>query len=236
LLNYITLPVLLISIIRSLYKREISDKIILTWLGLGYLGGLSGVRFYDTRFIIVTLPAFIVFISIFIVKIFNYGGKPPFLKRRFFQSIAIAFLGFLIVSEFCQLINYYYTAPFNLDECRFNSYGCKEAAQYLSRVKDLKDSKIENDILMEPFDIYLDYYLNNFNLEKKNEQQSVKPKTKIIYYLIWSPESHPSEFRSGIYRQAYDSFIKEYPNKIPINKIYYPNGITAIYIYKIKEA
>jgi len=142
----------LFSIFISFCRREVSDKILLIWLGLGGLGAISGVKFFQARYIIILVPFLIVIAKLF-AEIFNYAIKKAFFKCRLLFFTGIFLCTGLIFTEVFQIVHYYQIAPFNLEECRFNSYGCKEAAQYLSRVPDIKNYGIITDSSMEPLHI-----------------------------------------------------------------------------------
>jgi len=152
LISRTTLLIVLFSIFISFCRREVSDKILLIWLGLGGLGAISGVKFFQARYIIILVPFLIVIAKLF-AEIFNYAIKKAFFKCRLLFFTGIFLCTGLIFTEVFQIVHYYQIAPFNLEECRFNSYGCKEAAQYLSRVPDIKNYGIITDSSMEPLHI-----------------------------------------------------------------------------------
>lgn len=192
---------------------------------MGLLGSLSGVDFFQASYAIVVLPAFIIILSHFIVTGFDYTITRGFLKYRLlFFIITFLFLG-LVFMEIFQLTNYYYTAPFDLEECRRNSYGCKEVAQYLSQAPDIRSCNINTDARMT-----VNTYLNHYILNSRKETQKA-----CTYYAIWAPESHTREYWGGLFSHLYDSFSQKYPEKLPIKTIYYPNGLAAIHIFKVEE-
>jgi 4-amino-4-deoxy-L-arabinose transferase-like glycosyltransferase len=235
MISYMSLLIIICSVILSIYHRKIQDKILLTWLGLGYIGAISGVRFYDARYYItVILPPLLIFIGRFIAEIFKWRPKKISFKREFLFFTGITLILLLVLPETWQLVRYYYTAPMHLDECRYNSYGCKETAQYLSRIPYIKDYTIVSDSSMEPLYIYLNYYLYHTTVIKELERRSEGTK-KGAYYIIWAPESHPKDYRNGEFSWLYDRFHQIYPGKKPFNTIFYPNGLAAIHIFKVEE-
>jgi 4-amino-4-deoxy-L-arabinose transferase-like glycosyltransferase len=238
LIHHVSFFIILFSIIIFIFRRNISDKIILIWLCLGYIGALSGVRFHAARYSIGILPPLVICIGVFITQIFNYlPSSPPLKKAVLFFTGIVLWLG-LISTEVWQLLNYYYTAPFDLEECRFNSYGCKEAAQYLSQISGMKNYEIITDSSMEPLYIYLNYYLFNTTIVDNfygNPPVQVRKQNKVVYYIIWAPESHPEDFREGQFSWLWKYFKGKYSNSIPVKTIYYPNGLAAIHIFSVKE-
>lgn len=238
LIHYVSFFIIVFSIIISIVRRNIADKIILIWLGLEYIGVLSGVRFHAARYSIGILPPLLICIGGFLGQMFARLTSRAYLKQKilFFAGIIICFG--LIATEMGQLVNYYYTAPFDLEECRYNSYGCKEAAQYLSQVSDIKNYRIRTDSSMEPLYIYLNYSLfnttivDNFYSVPKRQIGKQKEET---YYVIWAPESHPEDYRGGEFSWLWKYFKGKFSNTIPIKTIYYPNGQAAIHIFKVEE-
>lgn len=235
MISYMSLLIIICSVILSIYHRKIQDKILLIWLSLGYIGAISGVRFYDARYYIaIILPPLLIFIGRFIAEIFKWIPKKISLKREFSLFTGIMLVLILITSEFQQLITYYYTASIHLDECRYNSYGCKEAAQYLSRIPDIKDYTITSDSSMEPLYIYLNYCLYHTTIINELERRDAGPK-RGVYYIIWALESHPKDYRNGEFSWLYNNFRERFPKVEPVKTIFYPNGLAAIHIFIVKE-
>lgn len=239
LINSVSSFIVLSSVAISLYYRKVADKILLIWLGVGYLGVITGVKTHDARYYItIILPPLLIFIARFVSEIFNRLPAKISFKREalFFTGITLC-IG-LFTAQTWQLINYYYTAPFDLDECRFNSYGCKEAAQYLSQVSDIKDYRIITDSRMEPLHIYLNYYLLNtiaIDGSYGRLKRRIRKQKESAYYVIWAPESHPEEYRGGQFSWLWKHFKTRYPNATSIKTIYYPNGLAAIHIFKVRD-
>jgi len=237
LINFLSLLIIVLSIALSLYYRKAADKIILIWLVLGYIGSISGVRLHDVRYIIIVLPVFLILMGRFIAEIFN---RMP--KKVSFRRVTLFFLGVslfltLAFSEISQLTKYYLSAPADLEECRMNSYGCKETALYLSKIPGIEAHRIVSDAWMEPLFVYLNYYLPNkkiisgFNRELNMTRQELREE---IYYLVWAPESHPQDYREGMYGWLWKNVQMQYPKLSPVHTVYYPNGYPAIYIFKVK--
>lgn len=231
-INYISFFIILCSISISIFRRKISDKILLMWLGIGYIGALSSVRFHAARYIIGILPPLLIFIGKFLAEIFDKMPKKISFKREVLFFIGAMLFINLISSEVYQLFDYYHTAPFHIEECRHNSYGCKEAAEYLSEVSDVKNYKIITDSSMEPLDIYLNYYLLNVITIR---QKGIREQNEGAYYVIWAPESHPEDYRGGEFSWLWKRFRTRYPDMMPVNTIHYPNGLAAIHIFKVGE-
>ena len=226
LINWITLFIILCSITVSLRQRKTADKILLIWLSLGCLGGLSGVSIFEPRYIIIILIPCLILAGRFIALIVDYGGKKEGAKRWAMFCVGILLCPGLIGLEIFQLGHYYKTAPFHLDECRRNSYGCQEAAQFLSKIPNIEKCIINTDFRMTVL-TYLDFYLLNRRAETQKED---------TYFVLWAPESHPRKYWRGSFRRRYNSFKKSYPDKSPVKTIYYPNGYAAINIFKVNKS
>lgn len=237
LINFLSLLVILLSIVLSLYYRKAADKVILIWLALGYIGGISGVRFHSARYIIIVLPVFLIFIGRFIGEIFNRIPNRVSFRRRTLLFFGVILFATLFFSEILQLTNYYFSAPFDLEECRFNSYGCKETALYLSKISSIETQRIISDYWMEPLFVYLNYYLPNKKIiSDYNRKLNMigQESREEIYYLVWALESHPQDYRDGMFTCLWRYFRNKYPQQSPIHTLYYPNGYPAIYIFKVK--
>ena len=215
----------LASLIISLWRRKVSDKILLIWLGLGWLGALSGLSGFEARQVIILLPVLLILIGRFITWIFDYAIERTLLKRRLLYLAGALLSVSLVFAEGFQLAHYYRIAPFDLEECRRNSYGCEEAAQYLSQIPDIRNCRIISDTRMT-VDAYHSRYLLN---RSKGEA------TGCVYYVLWAPESHPEDYWGGLFTRLYRSFQQRHPDKLPIKTICYPHGPPAIHIFKVEK-
>jgi hypothetical protein len=205
---------------------------LLIWLFFGFLGVIGGLNIFESRYMLVILPPFVIFIGKFIDEIFIYTSKENSLKKRFLLIAGTVFCAGLITTEVVQWVRYYYMAPFDLNECRNNSYGCKEAAEYLSKVPDIKSYNIITDSRMT-VDFYLNYYLfNKREIDNYYNFRRVDSSEREIY-VFWARESHPVDYGEALFRQHYDTFKQRYPQSAPIKTIYYPNGLAAIHIFRI---
>lgn len=216
----------LVSIIIGLINRKSQDKIIVIWLILGYIIALSCVRSYASRYSIAILPPVMILIGSLTALLIES-------KRRILAFAGALLVSFLFFTEAMQTVSYYRKAPFNLEECRHNSYGCKETAEYLSRVPEVKDYAIMTDSSMEPLYLYLNYFLNKsadindlYSMDRYKE-------CKGAYYVIWAPESHPEYWRNGEFSWSWKHFKDKHPDAKPLKTIYYPNGLEAIYVFKV---
>lgn len=223
-----TIFIILISIIISLWRRRVQDKIILIWLILGYLGGVSGVRFFSPRHVIIILAPSLILISRFIAEIFGYAVKMSSFRSRLLNLGGIFLCAGLVSTEVFQLVRYYQIAPTNFEECRRNSYGCREAAQYLSQIPDIENCRIITNGRMTVC-TYLKYFgisLQDDMVHRKRDEENP------IYYVIWAPESHPQDY----WIKPYFGDLKvKHPQIKPVKTIYYPNGLEAIHIFRGKE-
>ena len=239
LINYAAFFAIVFFIFIALSRRNSADKIILAWLIFGYLGAVSGVRLHDARYSIAVLPSLLISVAGFTTFILSkwMSERNSFKKRLYFFLGAGLCLG-LVSAEACQLVDYYYRAPFDLDECRNNSYGCKESARYLSQIPDIEDYQIIVDSSMEALDTYLDYYLsstitadNFYEMPKRKSGQEQKG----TYYVLWAPERHPEDFKGGQFSWMWKRFRAQEDHLAPAKTIYYPNGLAAINIFKTKR-
>ncbi len=230
LLHWITLVAVIASLIVCFRERQAADKMLLVWFILGYFSSIAAVRFCADRyyFTVIVVPA-IILLARFCGVIFKLSQEGAFWKRMILNSLGFGFVPAIVSIGILQWSTYYYAGPIDLEECRFNSYGCKEAALYLSRMPKIENSYLRASSLMEPLGIYLGYYLYG-NIDKKLNQD--REKAAIIYNLIWAPETHPADYRSGYFNAPYVRFMAQYPDAQPEKVIYYPDGQPAIRIYK----
>lgn len=232
LVTRLSLPIVISSLIISFYRRKNADKIILVWLGISLLFGTIGIDYYQPRYIIGAMLPFSILMGKMIAEIFTYAEKSTRLKTKILYSTGLFFLIGFVSAEIFQLRDYFQNAPYNFRECRMNSYGCEEAALFLAQIPDLCDSQIITDDRMT---LYL--YLKGYNISFPDEihkKYIVKPGEKrAIYYVIWAPESHPENYWGGFFRKLYGSFRQRHPKEKPIKTICYPNGLPAIYIFKV---
>lgn len=239
LISPVTVILFLISLVRSFFVRKRADKVLLIWLTLGFFGAIMGVNNFQARYVFIILPPLLILISQAIAWVFSKIRSPgdSFNRTSLLIIASALFLG-LITIEVIQWGNYYCAAPLDFEECRHNSYGSKEAARYLSQLPNIKNHEIITDDRMT-VDVYLNYYL--WSEGKINEYyyfmtplNGYGNENKGIIYVLWAPESHPKDYWDGLFRSVYDdSFRPQYPNESPIQTIYYPNGLAAIYIFKV---
>jgi hypothetical protein len=152
------------------------------------------------------------------------------LKRYVMLCIAIAIFGFMVESEIIQWVKYYYYAPFDFEECRSNSFGCKEAAEYLDKSPALQDYALVADPNERmTVDVYLNYFL--LHNGRPALHTGLFREKKGIFYVLWAPDAHPER----LFTYQYKHFREKYPDEKPIKTINYPNGLPAIYIFKIEN-
>lgn len=228
LITKIILPVALVAIFVALKRRNSSDKILLTWLFLGYIGGISGVRFLQPRHIIIIIVPLLILMSSFIAEALQFvAANCRNLIKRKFLILSINFLCFnLVFMGILQFWDYFQTAPTNFEECRRNSYGCEEAARYLAKVPGINNSQVISDARMT-LCTYLKY------LDKGIPCRERIPDPENLYYVVWAPQSHPREYWD-VFSHTSDFLMRTNPEAKPIKTIYYPNGIVAIDIFKLK--
>lgn len=223
--------IVLFSIIISIRRKQTSDKILLIWLVLGFLGSVSGVRFFQSRHLFIILIPLLILMGRCIAEIFNLAQATNFLKQKSLIIAGAAICIGLVFIEVFQLARHYIIAPTNFEECRRNSYGCKEAAQYLMQIAGLRSWQIIADNRMT-VSTYFEYFKRKKIADSKINTL-VSPTEK--YYVIWAPESHPLDYWEGSFRGLYDYFRKRYPTSIPLKTIYYPNELAAIHIFRVER-
>lgn len=177
------------------------------------------------------------FIGKFIAEIFNRMPEKSSLKRKFLLITGTVFSLWLVVGGITQWVRYCYTAPFHLEESRHNSYGCKEAGEYLSQISDIKDYSIITDVRMT-VDVYLNYYLlNKGKIDRYYSLRSYQSgeEKRERFYVLWAPESHSHNYWGGLFRHLHDFFRRKHPDATPLKTVYYPNGVAAIHIFKVKD-
>ncbi|MCK4809532.1 MAG: hypothetical protein KAS99_01165 [Candidatus Omnitrophica bacterium] len=135
--------------------------------------------------------------------------------------------------DFSIVAHYYHVAPTHLEELRRNSYGCKEAAESLSQIPDIKNCQIVLQSRMMPVNVYLDLFAQSQDNRMYRKTQT-KSKINPAYYLIWAPESWPEDYWGGEFSWLWKYFKAKYPDATAIKTIYYPNGLAAIHIFKIE--
>jgi len=227
LIHWSCFIVILFSMIVSLWRRKLFDIILLIWLFIGYIGTLCGINFFTARYIFIILPPLLIFMGKAMSHIFEIAPKKNYLTRKIFISFVIIFLAGLFATEIFQYERYYRDSQYNLEECRVNSYGCSEAAMFLSKIPNIEGCELVTDNRMTVA-TYLKYFLRN-----KALQDNKTGENNVIYYVLWTPESHPKEYWSGEFSYMYHYFSEKHPDLVPIKIIYYPNGIPAINIFKV---
>ncbi|MCX5714985.1 MAG: hypothetical protein NT033_09370 [Candidatus Omnitrophica bacterium] len=215
----------------SLSKRRLGDKILLSWFIIGYLGGIAGVRFGAERYYFtVIVPAFLIFVARFIAILIESSFAKRVILKKDSQSLGIVALTMILFQGLGQLIEYYYKAPQDLEECRYNSYGCRETAEYLSRIPDIKDYDIRDDVWMESLRAYLSYFL----YKDYSPGDFFRKDAKRGFFIIWAPQSHPEDYRKGElnFHRLAEYVNSHYPGRLPEKAIFYPNGLPAINIFR----
>lgn len=231
LVSYICFPIFIASFIATIIRRNIWDKLILIWLLIGYFGSLAGVRGGCARYIIISLPVFLIFIGKLIAWFLDSKPKMALLKSRFLFLVGMFLIIILLNNAIQQVMTYYYKAPYDLEECRHNSYGCKEAALYLSQIPNIKEYTVHPDSSMEPLGVYLNYYLHEPLVSR--EQYFYSGQKGNVIFIVWAISSHPEDYRGGEFSWLYKSIQSKYPQAKLLKTIFYPNAIEAIHIYSV---
>lgn len=232
LISWVSLAVIIYSLLVSLYRRAPSDKIILGWLALGFLGSVAFVNNYEPRYIVIILVPLLILIARGAAGLFDFAFKSPLLMRRVMIGVGTFLCAGLFSLESQQLLEYYRRAPADLEEYFSNAYGCKEAAGYLSGVQGIEKCRIVTDNMMTVF-TYLKY---DYHIRRDFEsylEKRPKDKQMTTYYITWAPASHPKGYWGGIFSHLYPIFRQRYPQEMPVKTVYYPCGLSAIYIFKV---
>ncbi len=155
------------------------------------------------------------------------------------------------------LVDYYKEAPKNKREWLLTSSGSKEAAAYLFEDNNSLNYKVFTDFRMT-VSTYLKYYTRFFNKkqdvfgllpghfqempgvyhvkkeELKNLEEGILKDGNIIYYILWSPQTHDKQNDPlGWWRTFFNTFQEVHPGEKPVKEICYSDGSTAIEIFKI---
>ncbi|MFH1199035.1 MAG: glycosyltransferase family 39 protein [Candidatus Omnitrophota bacterium] len=231
LVNCICFPMFIISFIAAVIRRNVWDRLILVWLLLGYFGSLAGVRGGCARYIIISLPVFLIFIGKLMSWLLGNRDRMAYFKNRLLFLGGIVLIIILLSNAIQQIVSYYYKAPYDLEECRHNSYGCKEAALYLSQIPNIKNYIVQPDSSMEPLGVYLNYYLHEPLIG--GQRHRYLEKKGAIFFVVWAISSHPEDYRGGEFSWLYKFLQKEYPQAKLVKTIFYSNGREAIHIYYV---
>jgi 4-amino-4-deoxy-L-arabinose transferase-like glycosyltransferase len=227
MVSYVLLIFLFIAIMRSFFQRSVADKLLLTWLFAGALGFAALVMFYQPRYSLHLMAPLLIFVSKGLMDIHSFFGGDNRIRQRVMHILILVMCLYIVILEIAQLNAYFKNGPTDYEECRRNSYGCKEAADLLLHMPDIGDCVIVTDERMT-----LDAYLGE---KYRGDSGPRFKKTKAAYYVLWAPESHPKDYWDGLFSAVCERFVEIYGEQVPINTIYYPNGLPAINIYHIED-
>lgn len=222
----------ILSLIFAFLKRKPSDKLLLSWLFIGFFGALSGVNFFQERYILIIIPPLVILTGRFLAHL--YSIDIPCI-RNIRPLIAYAFFTVIILLEVFQYMDYYYRAPSDLGECQANSYGCREAAEYLSSLPELNNSELIMDRKMTVY-----AYLSAF-MSEDGSRPFLRSCGRIIglankgckskFYVCWAQVTYPIGQNPEAW-SLYAYIQKKRPGAPLLKTIYYPNGSPAIRIFK----
>jgi 4-amino-4-deoxy-L-arabinose transferase-like glycosyltransferase len=233
--------IFMLSLAYAVYKRRTADKIMLSWLFIGFFGVILGVSGFAARYALIILPPMLILTARLIADALNraYALRRP-ITRGIAAGLLVSLLFWISFLSIIKLMDYYAEAPLDFEECRQNSFGCKEAAEYLSGLDNLEEHGLTTDARMTT-SAYMGYYLFNQNrleiyynnIEVWGIRLIGKRKISARLYIVWAPESHPKEYWDGLFSGLSLALKDRYPDVAPIKTIYYPNGIPAVRIFKI---
>jgi hypothetical protein len=231
LIHIFLIPLIILSLLFAVFKNTAADRVLLLWLIIGFLGAFMGTNIIQARYVIFILPPLLVLLG----RVIAVSFSVRFLFDRLAIRIALficcttIFLS-ILTAEILQWSLCYHRAPFDSGECIANSYGCKEAADYLSRLPGIEEYPIVYGTRMT-VDFYLDYFFLRQGRER-HKRHFRFPTNKIAkekaIYVLWAAESHPSEFWINS-----SNLLKHLEGQDPIYTVYYPDGIAAIKIFQI---
>lgn len=223
LINAISAPIILLGLCKVLIRRRISDKIVIIWIFSAIIGSSAFMSFFLPEYIIAAQIPLIIILGMSIA--FLYDVIMQTVRKMTAFLLMVIILSFLVIVSIRQSISFYRYAPYAFEVCRKNSYGCKDAALFLSRIPDIDKCSVAVDTRMTTL-IYLDYIL-------KRKPCVEKKLTK--YYVVWAPESHPQDYWDGIFTYRHKTFNAQFPGQEPIYTVTYPNGVLALHVYKVED-
>lgn len=260
LLSKYFLWLLIFSSAYACYKHKKSDFVMLAWMLLSFI--LVTLFVKDgmcARYLFVILPVPIVLTARFLTDMCGYSGnfrniilKSAIITISLAVSLSIIFYSIKISAW------YFKKAPGNREEWIINSFGSKEAARYLFEDNATADYKVFTDFRMTVLP-YLDYYIklswekrgifgnpyahfktmdgprnitkdSMWDIEKKNLEEG-----NTIYYILWSPDAtrHIKDGWGIEFSKFFNIFKELHPHEKAVKKIYYPDGTTAMEIFKV---
>ena len=224
LINKIALPFLVFAFIKMVVNKGFFNKLIIIWVLFSLLGSAILMSFITLHYLIAALVPLTILMSLGVNFLYDYI-KEKAGKRNALFAVWLVML-FLIVSAVFQSVNFYMTAPYDLEVCRKNSYGCKEAALFLSSFPGIDKCQVVVDTRMTSL-VYLDYIL---------KRKSCAAGNTVKWFVLWDPESHPKEYWDGIFfSYNHTMFNLKYPGQKPLYTVKYPNGLNALHVYRIEN-
>jgi 4-amino-4-deoxy-L-arabinose transferase-like glycosyltransferase len=212
------------AIITGAYYRKGSDLLLLIFCLVCIVSSLPFIVVFQARYCIHLIVPFLILISAFFLRSWDHMAKSRLKMRRLLQVFFIVVYVVMISTEIVQIFSFYQRGPTDLEECRNNSYGCKEAAEYLSALPDISQHRVIQDVRMT-----LMAYHREQNFLSGGKDESIR------YHVLWAPESHPKECWNGILSWCHECFVEKYGQQVPIYTNYYPNGLSAIQIYRVEN-
>lgn len=227
LIHWVSAFLILYALIRCLRRRGAADIVLSVWLCAGTAMSLLGTRCFQARYALFLLPAFIVLLAMALSDLLEYSWQRTGAYRYLLFVPGLLLSVGLVSGGLLQTLCYLRTAPLNTDECRMNSYGCREAAEYLLSQPDIKEA-----VLVESHRMTVAGHLCLLRqcLKDKGVREGAS-----YYYAVWAPESHDEREWQGASLKLYMSFRERFPGAAPVWSGYYPSGLPALYLFRIKE-
>lgn len=223
LISVVTAPFIMLAFFKMITRKSVSDKIIIVWLFSAITGSSAFISFFLPEYNIAALIPLIILLGSGLAFSYDFIIKKTGKIAAGMSIVIILFL--LLVVSLIQSVNFYLYGPYDFEVCRKNSYGCKDAALFLSRMPDIDKCCVITDIRMTVV-TYLDYLLDRQHCDKNNPAK---------YYVVWAPVSHPQDYWDGLFAYGYKAFHSKFPGETPIYTVFYPDGRPALYVYRVED-
>ncbi len=221
LISVMSAAAIIFALFKMAVRRSTPDKAVMVWLACAFIGGCMFMSFSHPDYIIAALvPLVILFgaglVFFYDVILARIGKLPAVLLT----GLAVASL---LAASLSQSIDFYRHAPLDREVCRRNSYGCREAALFLSRIPGIDKCSVTTGVRMTT-GVYLDYFIG---------RRGCGGTDKTRYHVVWAPPSQPQNDWDALCVYRYKEFNWRYPGKSPLYTAAYPDGAPALYVYAV---
>jgi hypothetical protein len=257
------LPLIVFSLVYAVRKRSAADIIMLIWLLLAFLGPcLFSKDGIEARFLLTVLPVPLVLTARLLADLYDHSSRSKALRIVILViSFSVITRSTGIMAEYYAvasdnkgewLMNSFGSrdaAGYLFEDNSEKDYAFitdfrMTVVPYLKYYTRLFDDRKE--IFGMPSE-----HLKNYEAYKFIALYSDRPggpgkgilefenklleENKVVYYFLWSPETHPDSehvFLGGFSRLS-RIFRESHPRANPVKKILYPDGSTAIEVFKV---